>query len=133
MNFPLFATFYFYASFLEIIISLVRCLNFTQKLQFIKETAPLRIAILLFLASVLINFPYFFAYVPNKISLPLADQQNITINFIDLSNFGKSQIGNVYILMIYVIRDIFTFFTGLLLNVLSIVLTRQHFKQKKKF
>ena len=130
MSFPVFSVVYFYNCFLDLIINIERASQFLPKLNF-NKISHFKISVVLFLTSLLLNSSYFLVYTPAVYEMPISANSTLKIFYIDLSSYGRSQLGQVNILVVYGLRDIITLFIGLRFNVTTIVLLRR-FVQKKK-
>ena len=133
INFPIFSLFYFYNCFLDLIISIDRVSQFLPTFNLNKRFSHIRINVCLFLASLLLNASYFSVYSPAQYDFHIGANTTYSIFYTDLSSYGRSEIGQINILTIYVLRDIITLFIGLGFNVLAIVLLRRFVNNKKKF
>lgn len=132
MYFPVFAILYFYSSIMDIFISLERISHFTIKLKNIRNYNPYKVCFFLFLVSVAMNSTYIFVYVPGSVNIKLDDNSNYTVHKTVLSAYGKSPIGQLNIIVVYLIRDVFILLTVIVLNILSIVLLRRYLRERRE-
>ena len=130
--FPLFAIIYFYLSILDIVISLERISHFLIILKKLRTCNPYKICFLLFLVSLAMNLTYTFVYYPGSVNVKLANNTNYTIYYNALTSYGKSKIGQLNIIAVYLTRDVFILFVVIVLNILSIVLLRRHLRKKSE-
>ena len=131
ITFPIFSVIYFYNCFLDLIISMERAIQFLPKLNFINKFSHFKVSMCLFSVSLLLNASYFCVYSPAQYDFPLGANATYRVYYIDLSSYGRSQLGQINILAIYVLRDIITLFIGLGFNLTTIVLLRRFVKNKR--
>ena len=128
---PFYNTFYLFNSFMDVFISLERLSIFLPKLKKLNSLAWKPTCLIMFFASVFINIPIFFIFDKASFSLKLNGIEVHKIWSFTLSNFALSMIGKVIQFLIYSIRDILTMGLEILINILTIVLMKKHFKIKK--
>ena len=131
ISFPLFSVVYFYNCFLDLFINIERASQFLPKLNFINKFSHFKISVGLFLTSLLLNSSYFLVYTPAVYELPISANSTLKIFYLDLSSYGRSQLGQINILVIYALRDIITLFIGLGFNLTTIVLLRSFLHKKR--
>ena len=108
--FPVFAIIYFYLSILDIVISLERISHFLIILKSLRSYNPYKVCFLLFLVSLAVNLTYTFVYYPGSVDVKLANNTNYTIYYNALTSYGKSKIGQLNIIAVYLTRDVFILF-----------------------
>jgi hypothetical protein len=128
---PFYNGFYLFNSFIDVFISLERLSIFMPKFKKLNKIPWRKGCIIMFLASMIINFPIFFIFDKAKFSLEINNIEVYKIWSFILSKFALSLKGKVTQFLIYLIRDILTLGLEIILNVLTIVLMKKHFKIKK--
>ena len=127
------STTYFNSAYLDIYLSLERLSNFIPRLNAkIKRIPYKKACILLFIISLLVNLPQYFVQETSFIDVKLNNSVEFyRIYIIDVSSFGKSLIGRVVSIIIWFLRDIFTLFMEIGINIFTIVLLKKNLNKKK--
>jgi hypothetical protein len=121
---PVANTGYFYGTFLDIVVTLDRIANFNQHVRGFLKYSVKRTCMTGLLFCVLIEFAYYFEFVPSCKHLDVVDQNGVVIHgftlwFIDHSDFAESRFGKVILFLIYAFRDVFLMLVEIGLNLLS--------------
>jgi hypothetical protein len=129
---PVTNTCYFIGGIMDLIILLERLSAFLPNLRRLQKYQPKYIVIIIIIICLVINFPYFFVYVPSSLSIRLKDQNDsIILHYIDLSQLSKSQLGKIITYVEYFFRDIMTLILENILNTMSILLLRRYVSRKQ--
>jgi hypothetical protein len=121
---------YFYGSLLDIVILLNRISYFNATVKNCIKFSPLTICSISFLVCLIVEFPFFFFFMPNSHTATLKDGTIFTIWFSDMTQFAQSTSGSVLKFLMYGLRDILVMLIILVLNVISTCLLKQHLSQK---
>ena len=129
---PFYNAFYLFNSLMDVFISLERLSIFLPKLKKLNSFSWKPTCLIMFFASVIINFPIFFIFDKASFSLKLNDIEVYKIWSFKLSDFAISVLGKVTQFLIYLVRDILTMGLEIFTNLITIVFMKKHFKTKKK-
>ena len=124
---PLVTILAFFSGFLDLLISVERLIGFYPH---IKKPTSLNSCFILLLIVLVITLPYFFIYYPTHLDANLGQNETFRLHFIGMSEFGQSSIGVVVNTMLFFIKDILTFLVEVVLNVMLVVLLRNHLNKK---
>ena len=130
-SFPVFATFYYFNSILDVYISLERVTHFLPKLRIIRKLNPVFVCIFLFIFSLICNITYSQTYAPGEAIVYLDENTTYKIYFDKLTDFGHTAIGAINILAVYISRDVLTLILVIILNILSVTLMRRYLKARR--
>jgi hypothetical protein len=123
---------YFYSSLLDICILLDRIATFNS---FVRScmTLPCRfVCLITLLVTLVIDLPYFFVFVPAYNVSKLNATTEITIWFSSTSSFATSTAGTVVTFVVYALRDVLVMVIQIVLNIVSVLLLREHLQNKLK-
>ena len=129
---PIVNTCFFYGSFLDIWINLERISIFRKGVKYWLKYSPLQIGLVLFVFAVLIASPFFFANEPAFYDATLSLTSSFRIFFWGKTKFSQTLAGKVLIGMAYFMRDIFTSFLEISINLISIYLLQKYLNEKGK-
>jgi hypothetical protein len=125
---PIVTTGYCYASILDIAITLDRIGNFNIRVKAWIKLGPYKICAIGFLATVLLNFADYLAYMPAPLLDPSTNNQIGW--YCEVSEFGMSEAGSIILFIIYAVRDLLLLIIGIGLNFISVYFLSKHMKKK---
>lgn len=85
--------------------------------------------LLLFAASVIINFPMFFTCYPAFADFPLNDGRSFRVYFWGRAEIQTSHYGKIILYVVYFLRDIATLLAKIVLNFVCVRIMRKYFKK----
>ena len=125
-------TAHFYGGVLDIYISLERMFYFIPSLNnWIIKFKYKKVCLILFVAVLVLNFPFFFINSPAFIDVQLNETETFRIWYFGLSSFGMSKAGQITSFVTYSIRDVLTLLVEVVLNMLSVILLKRYIRKKK--
>lgn len=122
---------YFYGSVIDIVLALERLFELTNQRHVFRRFQPSRVCLVLLIACIVFNIPFFFVFVPTRKEL-FNPVKNTTeyIYFYGESEFALSRTGKVIKTVHYLFRDAFTLAILILINMISLILFRRiYYKQ----
>jgi hypothetical protein len=132
---PLSNLFYFHSTVLDIVILLDRiCLlniQMKQKMKWLHQY-PYRLCAFIFMLCILVDFPYFFVFIPAQATVQLNQTTPFVIHYSSTSPFAASELGKILTFMVYAVRDVAVMVIQFSLNIASAVLLKRHFQKKQK-
>jgi hypothetical protein len=123
---------YLYAGVLDIIIILDRIAMLSNRLKFIGRISPNYLCLALFIPCVIINLNVLFNYYPSSMIIWLSDTEQKMFYYFDLSNMNRTRASNIIVFLQSLLRDMCTFTSQFVLNLVSIYLLKKHLKKKSK-
>jgi hypothetical protein len=126
---------YFFGTFLDIVITLDRISNFNRYVRALMKLSAHKSCMLGFILCLVIDFPYFFVFVPNSATFDVINKDGQIIRdyvlwFADLSTFAKSKAGTIILFMIYAFRDLFLMLLEIAVNIVSIWYLKAYLNKK---
>jgi hypothetical protein len=117
---------------LDICLSIDRCSIFYAKLKALSKYKPYIVGFFLFLISVLIGLPYFFVNCALNIDAPTGNNTYFRLWIWDITEFGRSIPGEILTYANFFIRDVLFLILEVALNIFTIILFRNYFRNKSK-
>jgi hypothetical protein len=129
--FPIVSTGYFYATILDILITLDRISHFNQRIyDMMILLSPYKTCAVSFIAVFIFNFPFYLVYTPAPLFNPKTNEQVGWYN--GLTPFAQSQFGIIIVFIIYGLRDLFLLIVEIILNFVSVYFLKQHMAKKSR-
>jgi hypothetical protein len=122
-------TFYKFGIDLAIIIDRISTLS--PRVKKIYKLNAIQILILIFVIVLVVDFPYFFTFVPNRVNF-IYKNQSIEYYYTDTSSFARSKIGKIVLYIVYFFRHVVTLISEIILDIISNILLSKHFLNKQK-
>ena len=122
--------FLLYGSILDMCMSIERSSLFYIKFKVLVKPKPYKICFILFIISILIGLPYFFINCPVYYDAPLDGNTFYRLWFWEITPFGRSMAGQILTYANFFIRDVLFLLAELALNIFTIVLFRNYFRNK---
>lgn len=123
---------YFFATVLDIAMLMDRIALFMPRLKPIFCNHPYKLSGVIFLICLVIDFPYFFFYLPASALFQLNSTEYYRLYYIDYTDFGHSDAGRITQYTQWVLRDILPVILIFICGVVSIGLLNAHMTKKKK-
>jgi hypothetical protein len=127
---PIASTGYFYGSVLDIIITLDRIANFSPRVKSLMTLSAYKTSAIAFIATVAVNFAFFFVYTPTPLVNPKTGEQ--VGWYCGLTAFATSQPGTILTFIVYALRDVVLLALEIALNFASVYFLSRHLKKKSK-
>ena len=127
--------FFHYTGVVEFAIVLDRLKNFSVFVKQHYTYSPRKMCLILLVTCVVINGFLAFAYKPMNAGVYFYSDQTLGLRKNELyiivpTDLAKSTIGFLVILVIYIIRDIFTLIIGLVLDMILLLKVKRHLKHR---
>jgi hypothetical protein len=125
---------YYYNMILDILVTFEKLSIFVKRLENLNKkyfTRPEMICIIVFMAVLLIDLPYFFFYTPSSQLVYFSPNETYEFTNYHISEFTRSKLGQIILYIQYVIRDIIPLILLIGLN-LALVYQLKLFIEKKK-
>jgi hypothetical protein len=123
---------YLFGSLLDIVILLNRISYFNVFVKRHIKLSPPKICLIAFIVSLIVEFPFFFVFMPNSHTSVLRDGSTFTIWFGDVTRFSQTEIGTITTFITYGLRDILVMLIILVLNIISAWLLKRHLRAKTR-
>ena len=111
-------------------MSIERSSLFYIKFKVLVKPKPNIICFLLFIISILIGLPYFFINCPVYYDAPLDGNTYFRLWYWDITPFGREMAGQILTYANFFVRDVLLLIAELALNIFTIVLFRNYFRNK---
>ena len=128
---PIYSTFYFVNSFLDVYISMERLSIFIPSIRRIDRLSWKSACLTIFSTCLLINFPTFFIYNAGTYTVELNNLEMYSITTWIKTTFSKTTAGIAIVYAIYFMRDALIMGIEIFTNVLLVVLMKKHLSKKR--
>lgn len=124
----------YFAISIEIVISIERISQFipSTRQNIIAKHKPRNIGIILLIGCLIINAQYFFNEQPVQLDLKLNSTSTFRFHFAELTSFSFGLFGTILNFFTYFLRDVLLLILQCILAIISIILIKRYFKNKKK-
>jgi hypothetical protein len=94
------------------------------------RAGPLKTCFLLLIASMVIEIPDYMGNMPGSATMQLSPTESFTVWFLNNTPFASTKFGSILLFVVYIVRDLGTLVTQIILNCVSFYLFKNHLKQK---
>ena len=127
---------YFYNLILDLLVSFEKLSIFVKRLENINKNYfswPHLVSIAAFLVCLIVDFPFFFFYVPTERTAWLS--QNVSFDFwlYQMSDFTKSNVGQATLYIQHAVRDLIPIIILVTMNIMLVVQLKRYVNKKKAF
>jgi hypothetical protein len=126
---PTINVFYTFSGSLDVVISLDRAILFFNFLKSFKNANPIKLSMLMFIASFILQIHMWFRFEPRSI---VVVNVNKTFYYSSLSQFGTTTTSNTAMFINHLIADILPVILEITLNMIAIIQLKRHLKRKNK-
>jgi hypothetical protein len=128
---PIYSTFYFVNSFLDVYISMERLSIFIPGFEKIDKFSWKIVGLIIYIVCLFINLPTFFIYNAGTYTVQLDNLEMYSITTWLKTDFSKTPAGIAIVYAIYFIRDVLIMAIEIFTNVLLVVLMKKHLSKKR--
>jgi hypothetical protein len=121
---------YFYGCMLDIMLILEQIFILKNKVNILNKYSAYVYSGVLFVICLVINMPFFFAFVPASLTVDLSSTLNYTFYYVNYSYFATTQIGSIILLIVYVLRDITTLILQAVCSIWLIIDLKKYLAKK---
>jgi hypothetical protein len=129
---PVAVTGYVYGTLLDILITLDRISTFNKRVQVFFKYSPRVMALITLGISVIIQFPWYFVFVPASLVVTLDTGHVYEIWYAGQSAFAYSNAGQIVLYIIYGFRDITLMLVMIALNFTSVRYIKTYLSKKSQ-
>jgi len=128
---PFLSIFYLNGNLLDTIIILERILTM-HSIESVKKVIDSKYFwVFLILFCFIINIPYFMWTVTDYVDIKINNSTLIRNYYTKTTDFANSLFGQIFVIVLFFIRDVITLFSKIILNIISVILMKKYLNQRR--